>query len=301
MSDAYFAVVNPVAGHGRCGKLARTELDRLRSAGVSLEIVETRAAGHGSELARAAYEKGFRRFLGVGGDGIAYEIVNGLFPGAEDAEPPTLAMLPLGTGNSFLRDFTTEREVEFATRAILENRPRPCDVLRMKHRDGVIHYINLLSMGFAADAAAVTNRKYKRWGHIGYLLGVFTCLVKLDRRPFPHRLDGEAEFDRRPCLFLTFNNSKFTGRTMMIAPQADTADGLIEYVRWGPIGRLGLIANLHTLYDGSHIHHPLASRRAVRRVDFSLDGPVDVMVDGEVLTLHCETLEVLPSALRVMV
>jgi diacylglycerol kinase family enzyme len=39
----------------------------------------------------------------------------------------------------------------------------------------------------------------------------------------------------------------------------------------------------------------------VRRVDFSLDVPVDVMVDGEVLTLHCETLEVLPSALRVMV
>jgi diacylglycerol kinase family enzyme len=301
VSETFFAVINPVAGHGRCGRLAGPALDRLRAAGILLEVVETRAAGHGVELARDAYHKGFRRFLAVGGDGIAYEIVNGLFPGAEQGTPPTLAMLPLGTGNSFLRDFTTEREVEFATQAILENRSRPCDVLRMKHRDGVIHYINLLSVGFAADAAAVTNRKYKRWGHLGYLLGVFTCLVRLDRRPFPHRLDGEAEFDRRPCLFLTFNNSKFTGRTMMIAPNADTADGLIEYVRWGPIGRLGLVANLRTLYDGSHIQHPLASRRPVRRVDFALDGPVDVMVDGEVLTLHCDTLEILPSALRVTV
>jgi len=41
--------------------------------------------------------------------------------------------------------------------------------------------------------------------------------------------------------------------------------------------------------------------RAVRRVDFHLDGPVDVMVDGEVLTLHCQTIEVLPAALNVMV
>ena len=42
-------------------------------------------------------------------------------------------------------------------------------------------------------------------------------------------------------------------------------------------------------------------RQAVHRIDFALDGPVDVMVDGEVLTLHCQTLDVLPSALNVVV
>ena len=303
MRDTFLAVVNPVAGHGRCGRRAGPALDRLRAAGVKLEVVETQYAGHGSELVREAYQRGFRRFLAVGGDGISYEIVNGLFPGAEtqSGDRPTLAMLPLGTGNSFMRDFTTEHAVEFATRALLEGRSRPCDVLRMTHRDGVIHYINLLSVGFAADAATVTNRKFKRWGHVGYLFGVLTCLVPFYRRAFPHRLDGEPEVDRRPCLFLTFNNSKFTGRTMMIAPNADSADGLIEYVFWGPIGRLGLLRNIHMLYDGSHVNHPLASRRAVRSVEFYLDAPVDVMVDGEVLTLHCQRLDILPSALNVMV
>ena len=58
------------------------------------------------------------------------------------------------------------------------------------------------------------------------------------------RVDSETEFDRRRCLFLTFNNSKFTGGTMMIAPKADMSSGLIEYVRWGAIGRLGLDAQL---------------------------------------------------------
>jgi diacylglycerol kinase family enzyme len=114
-------------------------------------------------------------------------------------------------------------------------------------------------------------------------------------------VDGEANVDRRPCLFLTFSNSKYTGGTMMIAPKADVNDGLIEYVRWGPIGRIGLIKNLPTLYDGTHINHPLAERQAAKRIDFNLDAPVDCMIDGEVLTLHCESLDVLPAALQVVV
>jgi diacylglycerol kinase family enzyme len=144
-------------------------------------------------------------------------------------------------------------------------------------------------------------RSFSGWGEIGYQSSIFICLARFRRRPFPLQVDGEERIDRRPCLFLTFNNSKFTGGTMMIAPKAEISDGLIEYVRWGPIGRLGLIRNLPTLYDGTHINHPLAERRPAQRIDFHLEAPVDVMVDGEVLTLHCETLDVLPRALNVVV
>lgn len=300
MRNRFLAVVNPAAGGGRCGKLAGPALEKLRAAGVELELKETRSPGQAVESAREAYGQGYRRFLAVGGDGTAYEIVNGLFPAAENGERPTLAFLPLGSGNSFLRDFTN-RGLEHATEALLAGRQRPCDVLRLRHKGGVLHYINLLSIGFAADVAVVRDRRFKSLGPLGYLLGVFICVVRLDRRAFPLRVDDDAEFDQRPALFLSFNNSKFTGGTMMIAPQADTADGLVEYVRWGPIGRWGLLRNLPRLYDGTHIEHPLAARRAARRIEFQLERPVDVMVDGEVLTLHCQRLEVLPAALNVMV
>ena len=294
------AVVNPAAGGGRCGKLVGPALEQLRAAGVQLEVAEAQYPGQGSELARAAYAAGQRRFLSVGGDGTSYEIVNGIFPGAEAGERPTLAFLPLGTGNSFLRDFT-EHATEEAARALTEGRSRPCDVLRMTHAGGMIHYINLLSMGFTADVAALTNRQFKSLGELGYLLGVLICLARLRRRAFPLRVDEEKEWDRRRCLFLTFNNSKFTGGKMMIAPQADSGDGLVEFVRWGPIGRLGLLANLHRLYDGSHVTHPMAARRGARRIEFDLGGPVDVMVDGEVLRLDCKALEVLPGALNIVI
>jgi diacylglycerol kinase (ATP) len=299
----FLAVVNPAAGGGRCRKLVEPALDRLRTGGIKLDVVETTAPGQGAELARAAYARGYRRFIAVGGDGTSYEIVNGLFPGAEKAPPadrPTLAFLPLGAGNSFLRDFT-DRGVEHAMEALLAGRSQSCDVLRLTHKDGVLYYINLLSMGFAADVATMRARRFSAWGELGYQSSIFICLARFRRRPFPLQVDGEEHIDRRPCLFLTFNNSKYTGGTMMIAPKAEINDGLIEYVRWGPIGRAGLIRNLPTLYDGTHISHPLAERRAAHRIDFHLDTPVDVMIDGEVLTLQCQALDVLPSALNVVV
>ena len=300
MNQAFFAVVNPAAGGGRCGKLAGPALDQLSAAGVSIEAHKTRSSGDGIALVRDAYRAGFRRFLAVGGDGTSYEIVNGLFPEALGGERPQLAFLPLGTGNSFLRDFSP-RGAEHAAEALLAGRSRACDVLRLTHKDGLLYYINLLSIGFAADVAFLRHQRFQRYGELGYLMALFTCLARLDRRAFPLRVDGQAEYDRRRCLFLTFNNSKFTGGKMMIAPDADPADGLIEYVRWGPIGRPGLIANLHTLYTGTHVKHPLASRQAVRQVEFDLDVPVNVMVDGEVLQLQCQKLEVLPGALEIMV
>jgi YegS/Rv2252/BmrU family lipid kinase len=299
LGQNYFAIVNPAAGAGRSRKLLGPALERLRTGGIMLEVAETRARGEATQIARDAYQRGVRNFIAVGGDGTSYEIVNGLYPQALTGERPTLAFLPLGTGNSFLRDFS-HKGVEYAIESLLAGRSRRCDVLRLRHRGGVIHYINLLSMGFSADVATLRARRFSHWGELGYITSIFLTLARFNRRPFPVRIENEAEFDRRRCLFLSFSNSKFTGGTMMIAPEAEINDGLVEYVHWGPIGRLGLIRNLPGLYDGTHIRHPLAERKAARHVEFSLDAPIDVMVDGEVLSLHCEELDVLPSALNVV-
>jgi diacylglycerol kinase (ATP) len=295
---AFLAIVNPAAGGGRRRKLLGPALERLRAGGVAIELAETKSAGDASRIAREAYGSGQRRFIAVGGDGTSYEIVNGLFPEAVRGERPILGFLPLGTGNSFLRDFS-DRGTEHAIESMILGRSQPCDVLRLRHRAGVLHYINLLSLGFPADVATLRARRFSAQGEFGYIVSIFLGLARLQRRPFPIRVDGENEFDRRRCLFLTFNNSKFTGGTMMIAPRAEVNSGMIEYVRWGAIGRLGLIRNLPGLYDGTHIEHRLAERKAVKRVEFNLEAPVDVMVDGEVLTLHCERLDVLPGALNV--
>lgn len=300
MKPGFFTVVNPAAGGGRCGELAGAALERVREAGLELEIVRTSRPGEAMELVRGAYLRGFRNFLAVGGDGTSYEIVNGLFPEAASAGRPTLGFLPLGTGNSFLKDFTT-RGVEHTIEALRKGTRRTCDVIRLRHSEGEIYFLNLVSLGFPADVGELTNRRFKRWGELGYIFGVFTRLAGLEHQAFPHRLATAGEWDRRRALFLSFSNSKFTGGKMMIAPKADATDGLIEYVRWGPIGRLGLLWNFPSLFTGTHIDHPRASRSGATRVEFDLGAPVNVLVDGEILRLDCRSLEILPAALEVAV
>jgi diacylglycerol kinase (ATP) len=298
VNDRYCAIVNPAAGGGRCGRLAPAALGRLRAAGLALEVRETHGPGEAAALAWEAYAAGFRNFISVGGDGTSFEIVNGLFPPALTGGRASLGFLPLGTGNSFLRDLSTAG-AEFAIEALAARRRRPCDVIRLTHAGGSYFYINTMNMGFAADVATFTNRRLKWLGELGYLAGVLVGLARLRRRPFPLRVDGERD-DRR-CLFLAFSNSKFTGGKMMIAPKAEIGSGTIEYVHWGPIGRFGLVRNLPTLFDGTHIRHRLASRRAATRIEFDAQGPVDIVIDGEVMTLEVRSLDVLPGALDVIV
>jgi diacylglycerol kinase (ATP) len=300
LGHQFFAIVNPAAGGGRSAKLAGPALARLREKGLKIDVVASTGPGHAVELAREAYEQGYRRFVAVGGDGTAHEILNGVYERARGMERIALGFLPLGTGNSFLRDFTRDG-ADASLEALIEGRKRAVDLIRLTHTKGEVYSFNLLSLGFTADVGALTNRYFKPFGYLGYLLGVFVRIVQLRRRAFRLRCDEDEEWDERRCLFLSFSNTKYTGGTMLIAPQADPTDGLIEFVRWGPIGRIGLLRMLPKLYDGTHIDHPLASRRAVRHIEFGVKVPVDVLIDGEIAALECVSLDVIPAAVDIYI
>src|SRR5215467_7252212 len=232
--DRFFAIVNPAAGGGKSARLAGATLARLRDNNLKVDVIASSAPGHAADLAREAYGQGYRNFLAVGGDGTAHEIINGIFSRNANPERISLGFLPVGTGNSFLRDFT-EKGADESLRALLANRKRPVDLVRLTHATGEVYSLNILSVGFTADVGAITNRMFKPLGHLGYLLGVLVGVIQLKRRAFTLRCDDETVWDDRRSLFLAFNNSKYTGGTMLIAPEADPSDGLIEFVRWGPI------------------------------------------------------------------
>ncbi len=79
VSQSYLAIVNPAAGGGRGRKTLSSALERLRAGGVAIDVAETQGAGDATRIARAAYGRGRRKFIAVGGDGTSYEVVNGLF------------------------------------------------------------------------------------------------------------------------------------------------------------------------------------------------------------------------------
>jgi len=133
--DRFFAIVNPAAGGGKSAKLAGATLARLRDNRIHVDVIASSAPGHAGELAHEAYQQGYRSFLAVGGDGTAHEIINGIFSRHANPQRLSLGFLPLGTGNSFLRDFTRQG-ADDSVRAILANRKRPVDLVRLTHATG---------------------------------------------------------------------------------------------------------------------------------------------------------------------
>jgi YegS/Rv2252/BmrU family lipid kinase len=294
----YCAVLNPAAGGGKCGKLARPAIRRLAAFGFNIDVHETREAGDGSAIVKKAYAEGTRHFLAIGGDGTSFEVVNGLFPRpAGDSDPVVLAFLPLGTGNSFLRDFRIE-DPESAIAAFVQQKEHPVDVIRAEHAGGAIHFINILSLGFSARVGALTNARFKRYGRLGYVMAIVGSVASLEHPVFPIRIDG-GDWDRRPVTFLTFSNSRYTGGRMMMAPNAQLSDGKMDVVRIHPVSRGKLLRSVPKIFEGTHVEAPLGEEALAGTVELD-SGETDVMIDGEVVNIALKKLVVLPRALTVI-
>jgi len=252
-------------------------------------------------IAREAYGEGFRRFIAVGGDGTCWEVLNGLSPHGltgEAGDPASLAVLPLGTGNSFLREFS-EDGAEYSIRVLVEGRHRPCDVLRLTHTQGQVYFVNLFGFGFAADVTIHTQRgRYKRYGNLGYILGILHTIAHLHHPTLAMRVEG-GELESQPMTFVCVCNSRYTAGAMLMAPAASVSDGRADLIRVEPLGRFEIVRTFPRIYRGTHVEHPAVSARTASRIDFETTEPVEVMVDGEILEIVPESIEVLPGALEV--
>src|SRR5260370_41220576 len=99
--DRFFAIVNPAAGGGRSAKLAGPALARLREKGLKIAVIPSTCPGHAAQLAREAYDRGYRRFLAAGADGTAHEIFNGVFARRTSVQRIALGVLPLEPDSTF--------------------------------------------------------------------------------------------------------------------------------------------------------------------------------------------------------
>ena len=86
-------VYNPTAGRRWVGRLWRV-LDRLAMSGVRVELAQTCWAGHATELARQAAERGQGLVVAAGGDGTIAEVAVGI-----EGTDARLGIIPLATAN----------------------------------------------------------------------------------------------------------------------------------------------------------------------------------------------------------
>ncbi len=290
-------IYNPAAGGGR-GRVRFKEAEALFALrDIELESVPTEHPGHATDLAAELSASSPVLFV-MGGDGTLSEASEGILAAGHD---PLLGFLPAGTGNDFLREFGFKDRLQAIDR-ITMGKPRRIDAARLRYEhDGDVrlrHWINVFGTGFAAQAAATTNKRFKWAGGQAYNLGILNELIRLKSSPTRIVLDGEERHGDFQMVMVC--NSIHTGGAMQMAPMARPDDGWLDVLTVEGVGKAELIRLLTKVRDGGHVsHHKVRFDRA-KQIRIEPERPSPLLVDGEVMGTTPVDIDVLPGAMQIL-
>jgi diacylglycerol kinase (ATP) len=288
-----FVIVNPAAGGGRTGRLWPSLRADLLRHGLTFDFALTAAAGDATRLARSASVRGL--VVAVGGDGTLNEVVNGLVD--PPAPPRALAAILTGRGRDACRNLGIARDPRVAARRVVEGSERLVDVGVAEWAGGARRcFVGAAGAGFDA---AVARRAAARPGSgtVPYLLAVVASIRTHVPVEIEIAADGGVPWRGAVTAVVIANGSHYGGG-MRIAPHADPADGALDLVVLGALGRLEMLRWLPTLYRGTHLRHPDVWTRRVRRVSIRSRTALPTHLDGECTPDTPVTLGVCAGALR---
>lgn len=298
-------ILNPRGGGGRAAGVVRRAGPVLEAAGLTLDVRETRCAGHARELARSLGTSGEgagaepadppHAVVVAGGDGTIHEVVDGLMARDDPAAVP-LGVLPGGSGNSLAHDLEAT-DPEAAARRIVAGAPAPFDVLAVTGPGGTLHAFNIVGWGLAMDAGRLGER-LRFLGAARYTVASALSVARGRRRPARLTLDGDHESG--DFSFVLACNTRHTGTGMQIAPRARLDDGLLDLVIVRATSRLALLALLSRMGSARHLRSPRVRYEQVE--SFALAPAVDepLNVDGEITGRTPLQVSVVPGALRLI-
>ncbi len=270
-------IFNPHAASGRASRLLPQIRDGLERV-ASIELVLTRHAGHAVELVAAADLGAFDGVIAAGGDGSLFEVLNGLYRKEAQHRVP-LGLIPVGTGNAFARDLgLMPGDWQKGIDLIARNQLRRVDVGRVQTRSETFHFLNVIGMGFAVDAG-MTAKKLKVLGHAAYTLGSLWETIKLKSYPLHIEIDGKNI--RQDNVFVEISNSRYTGTSFLIAPDAQIDDGLLDVTLLSGLPRRRLLRLFPTIYSGRHVRYPEVSTFQARQIRIHAPGGQLLAPDGE--------------------
>jgi diacylglycerol kinase (ATP) len=87
---------------------------------------------------------------------------------------------------------------------------------------------------------------------------------------------------------------------MRVAPRASLADGLLEVVVIGDVGKLEFLRTFPKVFSGGHVGHPAVAVHRAARVELDADRPLAVYADGEPAGTLPATFEVRSAAITVL-
>ncbi|HUF12058.1 MAG TPA: diacylglycerol kinase family protein [Longimicrobiales bacterium] len=291
-------ILNPTAGGGRAGRMAAAIARELETRGLTAEVVLTREPGHAVELAAdAAADHGL--VVAAGGDGTVHEVANGLLRVPEELRSAGLAVLPIGTGNDFVKLLGGAR-LSHAFDCILAGTTRPVDAGRVTWTGGSEYFINAMGTGIDVEVVRQIARLPRVPGLAGYLLGVLRALRVF--HPIRARLTVDGTLIDRRVMIVAVGNGVSQGGGFYITPDARADDGRLDLCIIAEMPMTRVMRTLPRLFRGRHVGRRDVAMMQFSRLELETDEPLFFQLDGELrepTATRRLVVEVVPAALRV--
>ncbi|MEI6275554.1 MAG: diacylglycerol kinase family protein [Prolixibacteraceae bacterium] len=298
-------VLNPHAGGGKGAHDQKIIEQLLRQSDIHYQLSISQFPGHAIELTRNLVREGATHLIVAGGDGTLNEVVNGIFQAEQQSHHEiTLGMLPVGTGNDWIKTFGIPDHYQKAIDIIKTNKTVKQDVGEITcHIDGqtsVRYFANIAGFGFDALVAKnANNLKFKGITGIRvYIQSLFSGYVNYKSRNTRIIIDGTS---LEVNLFsASIGIGKFNGGGMMQVPEANPLQGLFHITVIRKIGIWGILTNFKGLYSGDFIRDFRVSTHVGQAIEIASDTPLPGESDGETLGAGSFKIEMIAHRLRVI-
>lgn len=286
-------ILNPNAGSAR-------DVDAIEASARRLDettFCTTEQPGEATRLTQQAVAEGCELVVAAGGDGTINEVLNGLAP---DFASVRLGILPLGTGNDFVRTLAIPTELDLALGVLAAGKERPIDVVRVES-DKSCYFINVSAGGFSGLVdEKLTDELKQTWGPLAYLRSAVEALPDLSNYRTTVAFDDEPPYELN-VYNVVVANARFVAGGIPIAPRAEPDDGLFD-VMLVPVASLAQLALLvPQIMLGQHADSELLIFRRARKLQIDSRPRMWFNADGELISNEPATFTVLPRALRVIV
>ena len=290
-------VINPAAGQGKSLNFIKPRIEEVCAKySLDYEIHVTERPGEGIEYVRNRAASGEElRFYACGGDGTLYDVVNGAF-GYKNVQ---VAVIPLGSGNDFIRLFGTKEEF-LVLDDVVNGVPVEFDVIKC----GDEIAINQCSMGMDAEVCAMQGKIKKLplvTGEGAYYIGCIYAIIRKFKNRFTYKIDND-EAVTKDCLFCFCGNSRWYGGGFMAAPLALPEDGLLDFVIVeAGVSRAKLATLLNKYKRGEHLDWDITTFKRGKKLVIHSDKPAAVNVDGETKYVTDATFEIIEKGITYVV
>ncbi len=300
-------ILNPTSGNGSGARL-RPEIERaLHTGGLDFDIACTDAPFAAIALAEQAKCAGYHTLIAVGGDGTNHEVANGLMRASGGKPTGTLGIIPVGSGNDFVKTLGLPHDWRHAVQKILEGKTRrvdigtvTCDQPASDGATGAHYFINALDTGFGASAARHAHDLPFLRGLPMYLAAVFKVLVNYSNPRVKITLDDQTI--EQVSTMVAVANGRCFGGGFRVAPTAAVDDGMFDVIIADDLGRMGILTLLPKVIKGTHIGDPRVQFKRARRVAIASPDLLIVEADGEIpyTGVHRADIEILHRHLQVI-